>query len=60
MLSKIYFVINENKLKEMAYGDAIYAWLLLHSHYDETEDHNYIYKRDFSYTEIGKDIHRTR
>lgn len=44
----------------MAYGDTIYAWLLLHSHYNEMEDHNYIYKKDFSYTEIGKDIHRTR
>lgn len=43
MLNKINFVVNENKLREMAYGDTIYAWLLLHSHYDETEDHNYIY-----------------
>ena len=28
--------------------------------YDENENHNYIYKRDFTYTEIGKDIHRSR
>lgn len=60
MLNKINFVVNQNKLREMAYGDTIYAWLLLHSHYNEIEDHNYIYKKDFSYTEIGKDIHRTR
>lgn len=60
MLNKINFVVNENKLREMAYGDTIYAWLLLHSHYDETEDHNYIYQKDFSYVGIGKDIHRTR
>lgn len=60
MLNKINFVVNQTKLKEMAYGDAIYAWLLLHSHYDEAEDHNYIYAKDFSYIEIGRDIHRNR
>lgn len=60
MLTTIYFVVNETKLKEMAYGDTIYAWLLLHSHYDKNEDHNYIYKRDFTYTQIGNDIHKTR
>lgn len=59
-MKKINFVTNKQKLRQMAYGDAIYAWLLLHSHYDENEDHNYIYKRDFTYTEIGKDIHRSR
>ena len=60
MLQKINFVTNEQKLKEMAYGDAIYAWLLLHSHYDQDENHNYIYKRDFSYVDIAKDIGRSR
>lgn len=60
MLKKINFVVNQNKLREMAYGDSIYAWLLLHSHYDETEDHNYIYDKDFSYTQIGDDIHKAR
>ena len=59
-MKKINFVTNKQKLRQMAYGDAIYAWLLLHSHYDENENHNYIYKRDFTYTEIGKDIHRSR
>lgn len=42
----------------MAYGDAIYAWLLLHSHYDPDENHNFIYKRDFTFKQIGKDIGR--
>jgi hypothetical protein len=44
----------------MAYGDTIYAWLLLHSHYDAGENHNYIYKKDFTYEMIGKDIGRSR
>lgn len=60
MLSKIYFTTNQNKLKEMAYGDSIYAWLLLHSHFNPDEDHNYIYKNEFTYEQIGQDIHRTR
>lgn len=60
MLKKICFTVNQQKLKEMAYSDSIYAWLLLHSHYDPDEDHNYIYKNEFTYEEIGKDIHRTR
>lgn len=60
MLRKINFVTNEQKLKEMAYGDSVYAWLLLHSHYDPDEDHNYIYKNEFTYEMIGKDIGRTR
>ena len=60
MLNKINFVVNQTKLKEMAYGDSIYAWLLLHSHYDENEDHNYIYKNEFSFVEISRDIHKTR
>lgn len=60
MLKKINFVTAEKQLKEMAYGDVVYAWLLLHSHYDETEDHNYIYANEFTYEKIGADIHRTR
>ena len=60
MINHIDFVVSESKLKEMAYGDAIYAWLLLHSHYDPEENHNYIYKKDFTYEQIGKDIGRTR
>lgn len=27
MVNHINFVVNENKLKEMAYGDTVYAWL---------------------------------
>lgn len=60
MLRKINFVTNEQKLKEIAYGDTVYAWLLLHSHYDPDEEHNYIYKNEFTYEMIGKDIGRTR
>ena len=60
MLGKINFVVNKTKLKELAYSDSIYAWLLLHSHYDPDEDHNYIYEKEFTFIQIGKDIHRTR
>ena len=60
MVNHINFVVNENKLKEMAYGDTVYAWLLLHSHYNPDENHNYIYKKDFTYEQIGRDIGRTR
>lgn len=60
MLSSIPFVVNEIKLREMAYSDSIYAWLLLHSHYDEVQKHNYIYERDFTFIEIANDIHKNR
>lgn len=60
MLSSIPFVVNEIKLREMAYSDSIYAWLLLHSHYDEAQKHNYIYERDFTFIEIANDIHKNR
>lgn len=59
-MPKINFVTSDKELIDMAYGDSIYAWLLLHSHYDPEENHNYIYKRDFSFTEIARDIHKTR
>lgn len=60
VLNKIYFTVNQNKLREMAYGDSIYAWLLLHSHFNPDENHNYIYKNEFTFEQIGRDIHRTR
>lgn len=60
MLGQVYYVTNENKLREMAYSDAIYAWLLLYSHYSPDENHNYIYKKDFTYDEIGKSLGKTR
>lgn len=58
--NNIYFVTSDKELRDMAYGDTIYAWLLLNSHYDPEEKHNYIYKKDFTYEIIGKDIGKTR
>lgn len=58
VLTEIKFVTQPKKLIEMAYSDTIYAWLLLHSHYDPDEHHNYIYKKDFTYRQIAKDIGR--
>jgi len=60
MLNQIYFVTNETKLKEMVYNDSIYAWLLLYSHYSPDENHNYIYRKDFTYEQIGKALGKTR
>lgn len=60
MLNQIYFVTNETKLKEMVYSDSIYAWLLLYSHYSPDEEHNYIYRKDFTYEQIGKALGKTR
>lgn len=59
-LKKIPFVTEDSRLKRMAYGDTVYAWLLLHSHYDQSENHNYIYKRDVNFTKIGQDIGKFR
>lgn len=60
MNQKIYFVADDEKLRQMAYGDSVYAWLLLHSKWREGESHNYIYKKDFTYEEIAQDIGKTR
>lgn len=59
-LKQINFVTREDKLREMAYSDAIYAWLLLHSNYDKEEKHNYIYAANFSFVQIAKAIGKTR
>lgn len=58
MTQMINFVTKDDKLREMVYNDTVYAWLLLHSHYDKNENHNYIYKRDFTFKQIAKDIGR--
>lgn len=47
-------------LKKLAYNDCVYAWLLLHSHFNKNERHNYIYKNEFTFKQIGQDIHRHR
>lgn len=44
----------------MGYGDNVYAWLLLHSHYSTGEKHNYIYKEEFTFKQIGKEIRRNQ
>lgn len=60
MLKHINFRTEEYVLKELAYNDIIYAWLLLHSHYNKDEKYNYIYKNSFTYDDIAKDIHKCR
>ena len=60
MLEHINFRPEEYVLKNLAYSDSVYAWLLLHSHYDKNEKHNYIYKEEFSYIKIAQQINKTR
>lgn len=58
MLKHITFNTEEEVLKDLAYNDIVYAWLLLHSHYNSEEKHNYIYKNAFTYKGIAKDIQK--
>lgn len=59
-LKQINFVVGEDKLREMAYSDAIYAWLLLHSSYDKDKNYNYIYASSFKFVQIAEEIGKTR
>lgn len=45
-------------LKDLSYNDNVYAWLLLHSHFSIGEKHNYIYREEFTYKQIGKEIRK--
>lgn len=47
-------------MKELAYNDCVYAWLLLHSHYNPIESHNYIYKEEINFSKMGVAMHRSR
>ena len=60
ILKKIPFRTEEYILEKLAYNDCVYAWLLLHSHYNETESHNYIYKEEINFSKIAISIHRSR
>lgn len=60
MQNHINFRTEDYFLKQLAYSDCIYAWLLLHSHYNPQEKYNYIYKEEINYTKIGAQIHKTR
>lgn len=60
MLKHINFRTEEYILKDLAYNDIVYAWLLLHSHYNKAEQYNYIYKNSFTQEDIAKDIHKCR
>lgn len=57
-LKNIPFRTEANVLKSLSYNDNVYAWLLLHSHFRVGEKHNYIYKMEFTYKQIGKDIRK--
>lgn len=57
-LKSIPFRTEQRVLKDLSYNDNVYAWLLLHSHYTAGERHNYIYKEEFTYRQIGNDIRK--
>lgn len=57
---KINFVTNKNWLRDMAYGDIVYAWLLLHSNFSKDENHNYIEKSKVNISQIAREIGRNR
>lgn len=57
-LKTIPFRTEVDVMKKLSYNDNVYAWLLLHSHYTQNEKHNYIYKEEFTYKGIGRDIRK--
>ena len=59
-LKTIPFRTEVDVMKKLSYNDNVYAWLLLHSHYTQNEKHNYIYKEEFTYKGIGKDIRKNQ
>ena len=60
MLNHINFRTDDYTLRKLAYNDCVYAWLLLNSHYNPQEKHNYIYKEEINYCRIAEQIHRSR
>lgn len=58
MLTHVNFNTEEQVLRDLAYNDIVYAWLLIHSHYKPEEKHNFIYKSEFTFKGIGKEIQR--
>lgn len=60
MQNKIPFTTKADDLIKLAFNDCVYAWLLIHSHSNPNEFHSYIYKKDFTFQQIAKDINRTR
>lgn len=60
MRNHINFRTEEAFMKNLAYSDNVYAWLLLHSYYNPDEKHNYIYKEDINFVKIATATHRSR
>lgn len=56
----INFRTEEIILKDLAYSDNVYAWLLLHSYYNKEEKYNYIYKENINFARMQTQIHRSR
>jgi hypothetical protein len=58
VLSHVNFNTEQQVLIDLAYNDIVYAWLLIHSHYNPDEKYNYIYKNAFTYKGIANEIHK--
>lgn len=59
MQKNIPYRVSQSDFKNLAYKDRVYAWLLAHSYNDPNEFHSYIYRDSFTYSQLGRDIHRT-
>ena len=59
-LPSINFRTEDFFIKTLAYSDNVYAWLLLHSHFQKQEKYNYIYKDEINFSEMSLYMTKTR
>ena len=59
-LNKIPYPINDKDLINLFHHDVVYTWLLLHSHFNDAECHNYIYKKEFTIVSIARSCGKNR
>lgn len=60
MQDKIPFTTADSDFQKLAYNDNVYAWLLSHSNKNRAENLYYIPKEKATYTQIAREIHKTR
>lgn len=59
-LNKVPYPVNDKDLINLFHHDIVYTWLLLHSHFNELEHHNYIYKKEFTIISIARSCGKNR
>lgn len=60
LLQNVKFRTEDFVIKTLAYSDSVYAWLLLHSHFQREEKYNYIYKDEINFSEMSLYMTKTR